>query len=99
MRVIERAEKEYEKMMHIMSNLGCEEIIDCLEANMDQNELKVTYGDKFLKDDGTPHPREDKMMNAEDFLCEERLDYILWLNISDLDREVTEDWQFLKSCR
>ena len=69
-----------------MSNLGTEKICDCLEENMHANEHKVTYAD-VIDIEGKPHPREVSLMVSEDFFLQERLDYILWLNQGNINRE------------
>jgi len=49
-------------MMHILSNLGTEQISDCLEDNIHNNEIKVTYGE-IIDIEGVPHPREVGLTN------------------------------------
>ena len=66
-------------MMHIISNLSSEKITDCLEENMENNQIKVTYGDT-LAIDGMHYPREVYLTDPDCHMIKERLDYILWLN-------------------
>ena len=49
-----------------MSNLGTEQISDCFQDNIGNNDFKVTYADMTEKE-GKQHPRETSLTPSEDF--------------------------------
>lgn len=76
------AEKEYQSMVSILSNLDQDKIVDCLRDNIDQNQFRNTFADAEEKD-GQTVPREVSLTVAEELGLKERLDYIFWLNPED----------------
>lgn len=90
-KIMQKAQNEYQNMLHILSNFRDEKIRDCLQENLDLQKDKpdlidVTYGDSVPivnanSKDAERAPREVGLTNSDDFGCAERLDYIIQLDI------------------
>ena len=87
-KVFQQAENEYKTMLFILSNLGTEEIQDCLEDNLDNNEIKVTYGNQ----DENGEAMETTLTGKEEQCIHQRLDYVLWLNKGNKNCENKAEW-------
>ena len=96
-KIMHQAQNEYQNMLHILSNFRDEKIRDCLQENLDHQKgqpdlIEVTYGD-FIPILATNSklteraPREVGLTNSEDFGCNERLDYIIQLDIRNEEAE------------
>ena len=69
-------------MIDIISDFGEEEVVDCLQVQIDQmkdgsEEIRCTMGDADKDAAGTTVPKEVSLTDPEDFFVQERLDYIL----------------------
>lgn len=96
-RIMHQAQNEYQNMLHILSNFRDENIRDCLQENLDNQKgqpdlIEVTYGDSIPAISTNSKlaeraPREVGLTNSEDFGCNERLDYIIQLDIRNEEAE------------
>jgi len=80
-------------MCQILSNFGVEEIKDCLQENILNNEIKVTYGDTHIVDGEEVH-RETNLTDPHGRGLKERLDYIFELDLGPKERE-PQSWHEL----